>query len=294
MNFHRMVYEYWRLTKPRVNYLILFCSMIGMLLAIPSIPKVEHLQLAMWASLGIWLIASSAAVYNCILEEKTDKVMKRTAQRATVTHSLSTRAIVVFAVLLYSLGSAILFFKVNTLTFFLTTLTFFGYSVVYTLLLKPVTPQNIVIGGLSGAMPPALGWVSMTDAVTAQAWVLVLIIFLWTPPHFWALSLYRVEDYKNSGLPMLPVTHGAPLTRLHIFLYSISLFFAAWLPYIVGLSGGLYLFFAMVLSALFCRYTWQLWREYSDALARKTFKFSITYLSAIFASLLIDHYWRVV
>jgi heme o synthase len=172
----------------------------------------------------------------------------------------------------------------------LTLATFVGYAIIYTVVLKPATPQNIVIGGASGAMPPVLGWAAVTGEVGAEAMILCLIIFLWTPPHFWALALYRVEDYRKAGLPMLPVTHGSEFTRLHVFLYTLILFAATLLPYIAGMSGLIYLASAVVLGAIFIVYAWQLWREYSEALARKTFRFSIWHLMLLFAALLIDHY----
>ena len=179
---------------------------------------------------------------------------------------------------------------VNPLTMWLTFATFVGYAVIYTVLLKPLTPQNIVIGGASGAMPPVLGWAAMRGEVGPEACVMFLIIFLWTPPHFWALALYRAEDYRKAGLPMLPITHGNEFTRLHVFLYTLVLFAAALLPYVYGMSGVVYLAAALVLGTMFSGYAWRLWRSYSDALARRTFRFSIVYLAALFAALLVDHY----
>ncbi|HZF82634.1 MAG TPA: heme o synthase, partial [Burkholderiaceae bacterium] len=190
------------------------------------------------------------------------------------------------------LGSAILWFAVNPLTMWLTFATFVGYAVIYTVVLKPLTPQNIVIGGASGAMPPVLGWAAMTGEVGPEALILFLIIFLWTPPHFWALALYRVEDYRKAGLPMLPVTHGNEFTRLQILLYTLILFAACLMPFIYGMSGWPYLVVAFAVSIGFCGYGVALWRRYSDALARKTFRFSLIHLSVLFAALLIDHYLR--
>ena len=189
-----------------------------------------------------------------------------------------------------SIGLSILYFFVNPLTMWLTLATFVGYAVIYTIFLKPATPLNIVIGGLSGAMPPALGWAAVTGTVSAEAWILVLIIFAWTPPHFWALALYRVEDYRKSGLPMLPVTHGNAFTRLQVFLYTLVLFAACLLPFVFKMSGWLYLVAAIGLSFGFSWYAWRLWRNYSDALARQTFRFSLIHLSVLFAALLLDHY----
>ena len=189
-----------------------------------------------------------------------------------------------------SLGSVLLYVWVNPLTMWLTFATFVGYAVIYTVILKPLTPQNIVIGGASGAMPPVLGWAAMTGAVGPESLILCLIIFLWTPPHFWALALYRVEDYRKSGLPMLPVTHGNEFTRLQILLYTLVLFAACLLPYVYGMSSWLYLLVAVGLSLGFCWHGFRLWREYSDALARQTFRFSLIHLSALFVALLVDHY----
>jgi heme o synthase len=239
---------------------------------------------------GIWLVASSAAAFNCLIEQRIDRKMARTAWRPTATGELTQMQALVFSALLCSIGSAVLWWLVNPLTMALTLATFVGYAVIYTLVLKPLTPQNIVIGGASGAMPPVLGWAVMTGATPPEAWLLCLIIFLWTPPHFWALALYRAEDYRRSGLPMLPVTHGAEFTRLHVLLYTLVLFAGSLLPFVNGMSGGLYLVAAVVLGAWFVAYAWRLWRHYSDMLARKTFRFSIWYLSALFAALLVDHY----
>ncbi len=281
------VRQYLALTKPRVVQLIVFCALIGMLLAEPGWPT---LQLAVPATIGIWLVASAAAAFNCLVEQAIDSKMARTAWRPTAKGELSTSQALLFSAVLCSLGSALLYWWVNPLTMWLTFATFVGYAVVYTVVLKPMTPQNIVIGGASGAMPPLLGWAAMRNDVGPEALVLVLIIFLWTPPHFWALALYRVEDYRRSGLPMLPVTHGSDFTRLNVLLYTLVLFAATLLPFIIGMSGWLYLASAVVLGAWFIAYGWMLWRDYSDALARKTFRFSIWHLSLLFAALLVDHY----
>ncbi|MEI6802699.1 MAG: heme o synthase [Burkholderiales bacterium] len=282
--------QYYVLTKPRVVQLIVFCALIGMVLAVPGAPAMEQVLLAGQACLGIWLVAGAAAAFNCVVEQGIDARMKRTAWRPTARGELGNAQTLVFSALLCGVGSAILYYWVNPLTMWLTFATFVGYAVVYTVILKPLTPQNIVIGGASGAMPPVLGWAAMTGDVSPEALILFLIIFLWTPPHFWALALYRVEDYRKSGLPMLPVTHGSEFTRLQVLLYTFVLFAAGLLPFVYGMSGWLYLVAAMLLGAVFCLYAWVLWRDYSDALARKTFQFSLIYLSALFAALLIDHY----
>ncbi len=281
------VRQYLALTKPRVVQLIVFCAVIGMLLAEPGWPT---LQLAVPATIGIWLVASAAAAFNCLVEQAIDSKMARTAWRPTAKGELSTAQALLFSAVLCSLGSALLYWWVNALTMWLTFATFVGYAVVYTVVLKPMTPQNIVIGGASGAMPPVLGWAAMRNDVGPEALVMCLIIFLWTPPHFWALALYRVEDYRRAGLPMLPVTHGSDFTRLNVLLYTLVLFAATLLPFVIGMSGWLYLACAVVLGGWFIAYGWLLWRRYSDALARKTFRFSIWHLSLLFAALLLDHY----
>ncbi|MFD0669234.1 heme o synthase [Ramlibacter sp. MAHUQ-53] len=282
--------QFYALTKPRVVQLIVFCAVIGMVLAVPGVPTWEAVERGAIASVGIWLVAGAAAAFNCLVEKSIDAKMKRTAWRPTAKGELSDTQTLVFATVLCALGSWLLWVAVNPLTMWLTFATFVGYAIVYTVILKPLTPQNIVIGGASGAMPPVLGWAAMTGEVSPQALILFLIIFLWTPPHFWALALYRVEDYRKSGLPMLPVTHGNEFTRLQILLYTFVLFAACLLPFAAGMSGWLYLVAAVVLSAGFCWYGWRLWRAYSDALARKTFRFSLIHLSALFAALLVDHY----
>ena len=282
--------QFYALTKPRVIQLIVFCALIGMVLAVPGAPTWAQVQLAALACLGIWLVAGAAAAFNCIVEQGIDAKMKRTAWRPTARGELSNTQTLLFSAVLGVLGSAVLFFWVNPLTMWLTFATFVGYAVIYTVILKPLTPQNIVIGGASGAMPPVLGWAAMTGDVGPEALILFLIIFLWTPPHFWALALYRVEDYRKSGLPMLPVTHGSEFTRLHIFLYTLVLFAACLLPFIYGMSSWLYLVVALGLSVGFCVYAWRLMRNYSEALSRATFRFSLIHLSALFAALLLDHY----
>ncbi|PQA79746.1 protoheme IX farnesyltransferase [Limnohabitans sp. TS-CS-82] len=278
------------LTKPRVIQLIVFCALIGMVLAVPGVPSWPEMQLALWACLGIWFVAGAAAAFNCLVEKGIDSRMKRTAWRPTAKGELSDRETLLFSTLMCAVGSLILYVWVNPLTMWLTFATFVGYAVVYTVILKPLTPQNIVIGGASGAMPPVLGWAAMAGEVSPEALILFLIIFLWTPPHFWALALYRVEDYRKAGLPMLPVTHGNEFTRLQILLYTFVLFAACLMPFVYRMSGWLYLVSAVILSLGFCGYGWALWRNYSDELARKTFRFSLIHLSLLFAALLIDHY----
>jgi protoheme IX farnesyltransferase len=279
--------QYWSLTKPRVTQLAVFCAVIGMFLATDGFPGWHVL---VWATLGIWLLAGAAFAVNCLIEAEVDARMARTARRATAMGELSTTQTLVFSAILGGLGMGILYSMVNPLTMWLTFVTFVGYALVYTVLLKPNTPQNIVIGGLSGAMPPALGWAAVANTVPMEAWLLVLIIFIWTPPHFWALAMYRREDYVRSGLPMLPVTHGMKYTGLQVWLYSLALAACTLLPFAVGMSGWLYLAAAIVLNTVFLRYGWLIHKHYSDQIARKAFTWSIVYLSLLFAALLVDHY----
>ena len=284
------VQQFYALTKPRVVQLIVFCALIGMVLAVPSVPTGPQLWHMAVACAGVWLVAGAAAAFNCIVEQGIDAKMKRTAWRATAKGELSNAQTLLFSAVLCATGSALLYVWINPLTLWLTFATFVGYAVIYTVILKPLTPQNIVIGGASGAMPPVLGWAAMRNDVGPEALILFLIIFLWTPPHFWALALYRVEDYRKSGLPMLPVTHGNEFTRLQVFLYTLILFAGCLMPFVFGMSSWIYLAAAVVLSLGFCGYGFALWRNYSDALARKTFRFSLIHLSALFAALLVDHY----
>jgi heme o synthase len=279
--------QYYVLTKPRVVQLIVFCAVIGMLLAEPRWPDWQRVLIA---SAGIWLVAAAAAAFNCLVEQRIDARMARTAWRPTAKGELTNAQTLAFSSALCAAGCALLWWKVNALTMALTLATFVGYAVIYTVLLKPATPQNIVIGGASGAMPPLLGWAAMRGDVGAEAWLLVLIIFVWTPPHFWALALYRADDYARAGLPMLPVTHGNAFTRLQILLYTLVLFAASLLPVVHGMSGVLYLAAAVLLGAWFIVLAFRLWRAYSEALARRTFRYSIWYLAWLFAALLLDHY----
>jgi len=279
--------QYWVLTKPKVTQLAVFCAIIGMFLAAPGLPD---MGLVAAATLGIWLLAAAAFAMNCLIEQEIDARMRRTAQRATARGTIGNGQVITFSGVLGGLGMLVLYHWVNPLTMWLTFATFVGYAIIYTVILKPRTPQNIVIGGLSGAMPPALGWAAVADAVPAQAWLLVLIIFIWTPPHFWALALYRRDDYAQSGLPMLPVTHGGAFTRLHILLYAIALFAASLLPFVIRMSGPLYLAAAVFLSGRFVQHAWGLYRQYSDDRARSLFRFSIVYLALLFGALLVDHW----
>jgi protoheme IX farnesyltransferase len=282
--------QYHALTKPRVIQLIVFCALIGMVLAIPGWPSAPAWWRIVCACFGIWLVAGAAAAFNCLVEKKIDIKMRRTAWRPTARGELSDVQALTFSVVLCTLGSAVLYWAVNPLTMWLTFATFIGYAVVYTLILKPMTPQNIVIGGASGAMPPVLGWTAITGQVDPQALILFLIIFLWTPPHFWSLALYRVDDYRKSGLPMLPVTHGNAFTRLQILLYTVLLMAACVMPFAIGMSSWLYLVVAIGLSVGFMAYAVKLLMHYTDELSRKTFRFSLIHLSVLFAALLVDHY----
>jgi protoheme IX farnesyltransferase len=279
--------QYWVLTKPRVTQLAVFCAIIGMFLATPGMVPWPIL---IGGSIGIWLLAGAAFAVNCLIEQAVDAKMRRTAWRPSATGEITPFQIIIFSCGLGGAGMVVLWFYTNPLTMWLTFATFVGYAVIYTWYLKPATPQNIVIGGLSGAMPPALGWVAVTNQLSAEAWLLVLIIFVWTPPHFWALALYRREDYVQAGLPMLPVTHGEKFTLLNILLYTLILLAASILPYIYGMSGIFYLVSAIILSGIFIYYAIRLYQNYSDQLARKTFKYSISYLALLFAAILVDHY----
>ncbi|MES2074779.1 MAG: heme o synthase [Pseudomonadota bacterium] len=281
--------QYWALTKPRVTQLAVFCAVIGMFLATDELPS---WRVVIAATFGIWLLAGAAFAVNCLAEREIDARMARTARRPMAMGDISVTQTVVFSAVIGGAGMWILYALVNPLTMWLTFVTFVGYAVIYTMILKPATPQNIVIGGLSGAMPPALGWAAVANDVPMQAWLLVLIIFLWTPPHFWALAMYRRDDYAKSGLPMLPVTHGLPFTQFHVWLYSIALAATTMLPFAVHMSGLIYLACAVVLNAVFLRHAWKIYRHYTDLIARKAFTWSIIYLSLLFAALLVDHYLK--
>ena len=276
------------LCKPRVTMLIVFTAMIGMFLATPNMVPLDIL---LAATVGIGMASGAAAAFNCLVEQAIDAKMARTRGRPLPTGQVTSKQTFIFASIMASIGLAILYIFVNPLTMWLTLATFVGYAVIYTVFLKPATPLNIVIGGLSGAMPPALGWAAVTGTVSAEAWILVLIIFAWTPPHFWALALYRREEYAKSGLPMLPVTHGEEYTRLQILLYTIILVAVTLMPFALRMSGFIYLGSAMLLNAVFMWYALTLYRNYTDTRARSMFKFSILYLTLLFAALLVDHYW---
>jgi protoheme IX farnesyltransferase len=277
------------LTKPRVVSLIVFCAVIGMFLATPDFPRAS---VVFFATVGIALVAGAAAAINCLVERKIDARMARTRRRPLPSGELTSTQTFVFACLLGGLGLFLLDRYVNALTMWLTLATFVGYAVIYTVVLKPATPQNIVIGGASGAMPPVLGWAAVTGEVSAESLILFLIIFLWTPPHFWSLALYRTKDYVRAGLPMLPVTHGPRYTKLMIVLYTCALVAVTLLPFAMRMSGALYLVAALGLGGVFICYVVELYRNYTDLLSRATFKYSIFYLAALFSALLVDHYWR--
>jgi len=278
---------FYALTKPRVVSLIVFTAVIGMFLAAPGM--VEP-QVLLAGTLGIAMVAGAAAAVNCLVEQKIDALMQRTRWRPLPRGELSPLQTLVFAGALGGAGLWVLLHFVNALTMWLTVATFVGYAVVYTVILKPATPQNIVIGGASGAMPPVLGWAAVTGEVGIEGMVLFLIIFAWTPPHFWSLALYRTEDYARAGVPMLPVTHGKRYTRLQVLLYTLILFAVSLLPYVIRMSGALYLAAATILGAIFLAHALRIQFAYSDAVAQKTFRYSIAYLALLFAALLVDHH----
>jgi protoheme IX farnesyltransferase len=283
----RRLGAFFALTKPRVVSLIVFTAVIGMLLAVPgAVP----LPLLAAATLGIAFVAGAAAAVNCLVEQKIDAAMRRTQWRPLPRGELTTYETLVFAGLLGGLGFWVLDQFVNALTMWLTAATFVGYAVIYTLVLKPATPQNIVIGGASGAMPPVLGWAAATGTVPTEAMLLFLIIFAWTPPHFWSLALYRTEDYAKAGVPMLPVTHGKRYTQLQVLLYTLILFGVSLLPYVIRMSGPAYFVAALALGAVYLFYALRIYIAYSDQVARSAFRYSIVYLAALFAALLVDHY----
>jgi protoheme IX farnesyltransferase len=285
--FSHRLRAFLSLTKPRVVSLIVFTAVIGMFLATPGMVPAP---LLIAATLGIALVAGAAAAVNCLVEHGIDALMQRTRWRPLARGELNAVQTLVFAGLLGGAGLWLLYHFVNVLTMALTAATFVGYAVIYTVILKPATPQNIVIGGASGAMPPVLGWAAVTGQVPIEAMVLFLIIFAWTPPHFWALALYRTDDYAKAGVPMLPVTHGKRYTRLQVLLYTLILFAVSLLPYVIRMSGVIYLFCAVALGGVFIAYALRIYLRYSDRVAQKTFRYSIVYLAALFAALLVDHY----
>ncbi len=279
--------EFFELTKPRVVLLIVFTAVVGMFMSVPGMVPLEALILG---TLGIGLGAASGAALNHIIDLGADAVMARTRARPLPTGHLTVRQAFVFALTLGAVSMVILAGAVNVLTAVLTFVSLIGYAVIYTVFLKKITPQNIVIGGAAGAMPPVLGWAAVHGSVAPEAWWLFAIIFVWTPPHFWALALYRHEEYARAGIPMLPVTHGSEYTQLQILLYTILLVPVTAMPYVTGMSGLFYLVAAMLLNVGFLYYVVSLYRNYSDALSKKTFLYSIQYLSLLFAALLLDHY----
>lgn len=281
----RRLAAFFHLCKPRVNSLIVFTAMIGMFLATPGFPPLLRFAVA---SIGIALVAFAAAALNCLVERTIDARMARTSWRATARGDISVVETVTLATLLGAAGLWLLHAFINDLTMWLTLGTFVGYTIIYTLILKPATPMNIVIGGASGAMPPVLGWAAMTGQVSAEPLVMFLIIFLWTPPHFWALACYRRDDYARSGLPMLPVTHGVAFTCQHILMYTVMLAGASLIPVSLGMASWLYLVAISVLDLIFLGYAMALVRNYSDALARRCFRYSILYLTLLFAALFAD------
>lgn len=280
--------SFFLLCKPKVTALVVFTAVIGMFLGVPDMVP---LPLLLAATLGIAMVTGAAAAFNCLIEQKIDAQMARTRRRPLPSGQVTSLQTAVFASVLGALGLVLLYRAVNPLTMWLTLGTFFGYAVIYTVFLKPATPLNIVIGGASGAMPPVLGWAAVTNAIPPEALILFVIIFSWTPPHFWSLALYRRQEYAQSGLPMLPVTHGEEFTLLHILLYTVILVTVTIMPFTIGMSGLLYLAAAVSLDAGFLWLAVRLYRRYSDKLARRTFRYSITYLTALFAALLVDHYF---
>jgi protoheme IX farnesyltransferase len=279
--------QFYALTKPRVTMLAVFCAVIGMFLATPGMVPWRVLFAG---TAGIALLAGAAFAINCLIEQEIDAKMARTRARPLPRGELTSLQTVVFAGVIGGMGMFLLYRYVNALTMWLTFGTFVGYAIIYTILLKPATPQNIVIGGLSGAMPPLLGWTAVTGEVAPEALLLVLIIYAWTPPHFWALALYRTEDFTRAGLPMLPVTHGQKFTRLHVLLYTLVLIASTLLPFVYGMSGWIYLATALVLDGMFLYYAVRIYTAYSDRLAQQTFRFSVVYLAGLFTALLLDHY----
>ena len=279
--------SYYHLCKPNVVYMMLICAFVGMLLAEQYVSSYLYLFVSL---LGIALCAASAAAINQVIDRKTDASMTRTDQRPIPQGELSPMHASVFALIIGILGSMILYFFVNTLTMVLTITSLIGYAFIYTVYLKRATPQNIVIGGLAGAAPPLLGWSSITNTIDPYALLLVLIIFVWTPPHFWALAIYRKDEYAKESIPMLPVTHGVEFTKLQIVLYTIILFIVSILPYVVLMSGIIYLVSALILSSIFMYYAVKLFVSKDNEVAMKTFQFSIYYIFLIFLALLVDHF----
>ncbi|MDB9790244.1 heme o synthase [Gammaproteobacteria bacterium] len=282
-----LIKSYYLLCKPNVVYMMLICALVGMLLAEDTVSSIPTILIAL---LGIALCSGSAAAINQVIDRKADAAMTRTDQRPLPQGELSAFHASCFAFVIGILGAVILFLFINTLTMILTLASLVGYAFIYTVYLKRATPQNIVIGGLAGAAPPLLGWASISNTIDPHALLLVLIIFVWTPPHFWALAIYRKDEYAKESIPMLPVTHGVAFTKLQIVLYTIILFIVSILPYIVLMSGGIYLVSAVILSSIFLYYSIKLYFSDDDAIAMETFNFSIYYIFLIFVALLLDHY----
>ena len=283
----RLLKSYYLLCKPNVVYMMLICALVGMLLAEESVSSISRIVIAL---IGIAFCSGSAASINQVIDRKADASMTRTDQRPIPQGELSAVHASTFALVIGLTGALILYFFINTLTMILTLASLIGYAFIYTVYLKRATPQNIVIGGLAGAAPPLLGWASISNTVDPYALLLVLIIFVWTPPHFWALAIYRKDEYAKESIPMLPVTHGVAFTKLQIVLYTIILFIVSVLPYIVLMSGWIYLFSAITLSSMFMYYSIKLYYSDDNAFAMKTFNFSIYYIFLIFIALLFDHF----
>ena len=282
-----LVRSYYVLCKPNVVYMMLICALVGMLLAEESVTSVTNIVVAL---IGIALCSGSAAAINQVIDRKADAAMTRTDQRPLPQGELSVIHASSFAFVIGVAGALVLYLYINTLTMILTIASLIGYAFIYTVYLKRATPQNIVIGGLAGAAPPLLGWAAISNTIDPYALLLVLIIFVWTPPHFWALAIYRKDEYAKESIPMLPVTHGVAFTKLQIVLYTIILFIVSILPYIVLMSGGIYLISAVILSSMFMYYSIKLYFSSDDEIAMKTFNFSIYYIFLIFVALLCDHY----
>ena len=282
-----LVRSYYVLCKPNVVYMMLICALVGMLLAEESVTSVTNIVVAL---IGIALCSGSAAAINQVIDRKADAAMTRTDQRPLPQGELSATHASSFAFVIGVAGALVLYLYINTLTMILTIASLIGYAFIYTVYLKRATPQNIVIGGLAGAAPPLLGWAAISNTIDPYALLLVLIIFVWTPPHFWALAIYRKDEYAKESIPMLPVTHGVAFTKLQIVLYTIILFIVSILPYIVLMSGGIYLISAVILSSMFMYYSIKLYFSSDDEIAMKTFNFSIYYIFLIFVALLCDHY----
>jgi len=280
--------QFYRLTKPRVVSLIVFTAVIGMFMAVPGAVPLDILLLG---TTGIALVAGAAAALNCLVEQKMDAVMARTKGRPLPQGKVSVPETLFFLLIVGGTGLFILYEWINELTMWLTLGTFVGYAIIYTVILKPLTPQNIVIGGASGAMPPVLGWTAVTGEIASDALLLFLIIFAWTPPHFWALALYRKKEYASIGMPMLPVTHGDQYTKLQVLLYTVILCVITILPYVTQMSGLIYLVSSTILNGIFMYYAVEIYRNYSDQLAREAFRYSILYLALLFVALLVDHYF---